>query len=114
MECSIQQLLDCYSKLVLAAVDDDNEDPLWYRFYTIQMAAWILTRKSLKFVLDDAISAYEKICISWDELDRYMQSSLLPVKNFDNVFKMVHVPFDIDQDTITEEENNDFLIFGSN
>lgn len=113
MQGSIAELLDCYSRLVLAAVEDDHEDPLWERFYTIQMAGWILTRRNLHFVMQDAINAYSLISKTWEDLDRYMQNSLLPVKNFDNVFKMVRIPFDITSDTVSDTENNDYLIFGS-
>lgn len=110
MNSSLPALLDCYTRLVLAVTDDDNKDPLWNRFYRIQMTSWILTRKHFNFVMEDALDAYDKIVESWNELENYMNHCLLPVRNFDSVFKMVKVPFAVTEDTITQNDNNDFLV----
>lgn len=81
-------------------MDDEDSDPLWHRFYRIQMANYLLGQKDLQFDLGPVVMVYNMISECWNELKDYMDHSFLPVKDFDNVFKMVNIDFPKDKFTI--------------
>lgn len=95
-------MLENYSNLILAVMDDEDTDPLWHRFYRIQMAQYLLGQENLQFDLEPAEIVYNLILQNWEELKDYMDHSVLPVKDFDNVFKMVNIDFPVDRFTITQ------------
>ncbi len=95
------KILEDYSNLILAVMSDDDSDPLWHRFYRIQMAQYLLGQKNLQFDLEPVQIVYNLIQQNWAALKEYMDNSLLPVKNFDNVFKMISIDFPVDRFTIT-------------
>lgn len=90
----LPQLLETYSNLILSVEDDENYDPLWLRFYQIQMASFILGSMDMDFSLKRAMTAYDRICSKWEELDSYLKSSCIPVCNYDNLFSSILIDFD--------------------
>lgn len=92
MSC-LPQLLELYSNLILSLEDDDNSDPLWQRFYQIQMASFILGSQSMDFCLKNALRAYSLISEKWDELEEDLDNSPFSVQNYDNIFKQVFIDF---------------------
>lgn len=92
MSC-IPQLLEKFSNLILCLSQDENQDPLWQRFYQIQMASFILGSKTMQFEIEEAIRAYELISDKWDELEIFFEKTPFPVKNYDNIFKQVFIDF---------------------
>ncbi len=99
----ICKMLENYSNLILAVMDDEDTDPLWHRFYRIQMAQYLLGQENLQFDLEPAEIVYNLILQNWIELKDYMDHSALPVKDFDNVFKMVNIDFPVDRFTVIQQ-----------
>lgn len=90
---SLPALLEQYSNLILSVEDDDNNDPLWLRFYQIQMASFILGSKSVDLELQNALKAYDLILDAWQGLEETIEESIIPIKNYDNIFKEVFIDF---------------------
>lgn len=112
-QVSIPTLLNSYSKLILAIMNDTDEDPLWRRFYQIQMTEYFLSKKDFKFEIEEAQDTYNLIVKTWTDLKKYIDKPTLPINNLDNIFKTVSISFPIDKLTISDTDNNDFLIYGS-
>lgn len=93
MVSDIPNLIDEYSDLILAIENDENEDPLWQRFYQIQMAIYLLTHYQPSIHLSHARDAYHKIYKTWDDLNNYLSNPKIPVNNIDNLFKTIHIDF---------------------
>ena len=90
---SLPDLLENYSNLILSVQDDENPDPLWHRFFRIQMAEFILSDRTMKFELENALRAYSMIHDKWCELEEYFETTSLPIRNYDNLFKQVFIDF---------------------
>lgn len=103
---NICRLLESYSNLILAVMDDEDTDPLWHRFYRIQMAQYLLGQENLQFDLEPAEVVYNLIQKNWEELKEYIDTSLLPVKNFDNLFKTISIDFPVDKFTIIKSSES--------
>ena len=101
MPTSVCNLIENYSNLILAIMDDEDSDPLWHRFYRIQMANYLLGQDNFRFDLGPVTVVYNMISDSWLKLKDYMDNSSLPVRDFDNVFKMVTIDFPVDRFTVT-------------
>lgn len=110
---SLPTILNAYSKLILAIVNDVDEDPLWQRFYQLHMATYLLSKKDLKFRLVEAEQAYSLIAQAWTGMKTYLKEPVFPVNNIDNIFKSVYIEFPIDELSISDTYNNDELIFGT-
>lgn len=113
MQENIPTLLNTYSKLILAVMNDIDEDPLWRRFYQLQITEYLLSKKDFKFELDEAEKAYSLIVNTWTDLKGYLKAPVFPVNDIDNIFKSVLIEFPFDDLSINDTSNNDELIFGS-
>ena len=91
MITDLPQLINEYSNLILAIENDENEDPLWHRFYQIQMAIYILNNQRRKLQMEEALEAYQRINRTWDDLNLYLKAPCFQVKNLDNLFKSIHI-----------------------
>lgn len=93
MEVDLPDLINDYCNLILAIENDANQDPLWQRFYQIQMAIYILSRETDKLVLENSVKAYQKINRAWDNLNDYFSNSVFHINNIDNLFKTIRIDF---------------------
>jgi len=114
MEDPIAHILNSYSKLILAIEDDCNFDPLWRRFYQIQMHMYLLSKKNFEFKIDEAEQVYDLIVRSWTDLKSYVDNPVFNISNIDNIFKNTIIDFPIDELTISDFNSNDDLFYGSN
>lgn len=105
----LPEIINAYSKLILAIEEDVDDDPLWNRFYQIQMASYFLSKKNLEFRLAEAEHAYNRILNCWVELRDYLDNASFPINNIDNIFKSIDIDMPSDELTISLSENNDFL-----
>lgn len=105
--------LSVYSNLILSIMDDNDFDPLWLRFYQLQMGMYLLSKKNLEFHLHEAQHAYDLIAEAWTDLKTYIEKPIFPIADIDNIFKGVCIDFPTDEYTISDTDNNDELVYGS-
>ena len=103
-------ILESYSNLILAIMDDEDSDPLWHKFYRIQMANYLLGQKNLEFDLEPIFIVYNLIQQSWDELKEFLHDGKFPVRDFDSICKQINIDFPIDRFTQVSENDSEFCL----
>ncbi len=100
MPADLPERLAVYSNLVLAAMSDEDDDPLWQRFYRIQIASFFLSKKNLRFKLEEACRAYRMIVNRWCDVKTDIEDCDIPIRNIDNLFKtiLIDYPYDCEEE----------------
>ncbi|MCR5761614.1 MAG: hypothetical protein K6F82_06475 [Sphaerochaetaceae bacterium] len=94
MKVTIPRLICEYSDLVLAVADDRNRDPVWERFYHIQMAMYLLSHASNNSInLKDSVHAYHMIFNVWQDLEDWWGPSCCSLSDPDSLFKSIPIDF---------------------
>ena len=90
---ALSMLCDCF----LARAHDEDEDPLWKKFYRIQMSSYLVSKRNLEVSAPEGDMVHDLIRDSWAEVKDYMQNSKFgPVSNVDQWFKTIRIDFPID------------------
>jgi len=110
MKNCVTETLNTLCKMILALENDSDFDPLWRRFYQIQMYSYFLSKKNFRFELDNAEQAYDMIVKTWTDLKSYIENPMFPINDLDNIFKTTIIEFPSDEYTISLSDNNDDLI----
>ena len=87
---SLSMLCDCF----LARAHDEDEDPLWKRFYRIQMSSYLIAKRNLEVSPPEGDMVHDLIRDSWAEVKDYMENSKFgPISNVDQWFKTIRIDF---------------------
>lgn len=90
---SINVLCDCF----LVRANDHDDDPLWHRFYTIQMCSYLVTKRNLDVSAPEGDMVYDLIRDTWLDVKDYMLNSKFgPVSNVDQWFRTIRIDFPVD------------------
>ncbi len=82
----------CDSFLVRAG--DDDTDPMWIKFYEIQMSIYLLGKKNLEVSPPEGDMVHDLIKDVWGDVKSYMEKSPFgPVENVDQLFKTIQIDF---------------------
>ena len=93
MRDALLTLCDCF----LIRAKDNDDDPLWKRFYKIQMTSYLVSKRNLDVSAPEGDMVHDLIRDTWEELKKDMQTSQFgPVSNVDNWFKTIRIDFPID------------------
>ena len=101
----------CDSFLVRAG-DDDN-DPMWIKFYEIQMSIYLLGKKNLEVTPPEGDMVHDLIKDVWTDVKAYMEKSPFgPIENVDQWFKTIQIdfPWDILVSQPDPETDEKFLV----
>ncbi len=90
---SLSMLCDCF----LARANDDDDDPLWKKFFQIQMSSYLIAKKNLDVSVPEGDMVHDLIRDSWKEVKDYMENSDFgPISNVDQWFKTIRIDFPLD------------------
>jgi len=90
---SLQMLCECF----LRRAHDADQDPLWHRFYTIQMSSYLIGKKNLEVSPPEGDMVHDLIRDCWMDIKDYMENSKFgPVSNVDQWFKTIRIDFPLD------------------
>ena len=93
MRNALLTLCDCF----LVRARDNDEDPLWKRFYSIQMTSYLVSKRNLDVSAPEGDMVHDLIRDTWQELKKSMQTSQFgPISNVDQWFKTIRIDFPID------------------
>ncbi len=98
------EFIENISNLILAIMSDEDTDPLWRRFYRIQMASFILSRRGFSFETCDAKAAYTVIREGWSHLNEILKDYPIRIRNLDAIFTQVMLDFPCGDNTLRKEE----------
>ncbi len=85
----------CESFLVRS--NDDDQDPMWHRFYRIQMCSYLISKRNLSVSAPEGDMVHDLIRDTWLEVKEYMEKSKFgPISNVDQWFKTIHIDFPVD------------------
>ena len=89
--------LDALCRCFLIRAKDEDKDPLWKRFYSIQMSSYLVSKKSLKISESEGDMIYDLIRDTWLDIKDYMEKSRFgPISNVDQWFKTIKIDFPVD------------------
>ena len=90
---SLGILCDCF----LARANDNDDDPLWKKFYRTQMCCYLIAKKDLKVTEPEGDMVHDLIRDCWADVKDYMENSAFgPVSNVDQWFKTIRIDFPLD------------------
>ena len=93
MRAALLTLCDCF----LVRAKDNDEDPLWKRFYNIQMTSYLVSKRNLDVSAPEGDMVHDLIKDTWKEVKTYMQTSQFgPISNVDQWFKTIRIDFPVD------------------
>ena len=94
LRCAMETLCECF----LMRAKDNDEDPLWRRFYRIQMSSYLCCKKNLEVSAPEGDMVHDLIRGVWeDDVKDYMENSKFgPISNVDQWFKTIRIDFPID------------------
>ena len=93
MRNALLTLCDCF----LVRARDNDEDPLWKRFYSIQMTSYLVSKRNLDVSAPEGDMVHDLIRDTWQELKKSMQTSQFgTISNVDQWFKTIRIDFPID------------------
>ena len=86
-------LCDCF----LVRAKDNDDDPLWKRFYNIQMTSYLVSKRNLDVSAPEGDMVHDLIRDTWQSVKSSMQTSQFgPISNVDQWFKTIRIDFPID------------------
>ena len=91
---AMETLCECF----LARAKDYDKDPLWRRFYRIQMSSYLCCKKNLEVSAPEGDMVHDLIRGVWeDDVKDYMENSKFgPISNVDQWFKTIRIDFPVD------------------
>ena len=93
MRDALLTLCDCF----LARANDNDEDPLWKRFYSIQMSSYLISKRNMEVSAPEGDMVHDLIRDTWQNLkDDIENSQFGPISNVDQWFKTVRIDFPVD------------------
>ena len=94
LRCAMETLCECF----LLRAKDNDEDPLWRRFYRIQMSSYLCCKKNLEVSAPEGDMVHDLIRGVWeDDVKDYMENSKFgPISNVDQWFKTIRIDFPVD------------------
>lgn len=93
MRDALLALCDCF----LIRANDKDEDPLWKRFYKIQMSSYLISKHNLEVSPPEGDMVHDLIRDTWEEVKQSMETSKFgPISNVDHWFKTIRIDFPID------------------
>ena len=94
LRCAMETLCECF----LMRAKDNDEDPLWRRFYRIQMSSYLCCTKNLEVSAPEGDMVHDLIRGVWeDDVKDYMENSKFgPISNVDQWFKTIRIDFPVD------------------
>ena len=93
MRDALLTLCDCF----LVRAKDNDDDPLWKRFYNIQMTSYLVSKRNLRVSAPEGDMVHDLIRDTWQEVKSSMQTSQFgPISNVDQWFKTIRIDFPID------------------
>ena len=93
MRDALLTLCDCF----LARAHDNDEDPLWKRFYSIQMSSYLISKRNMEVSAPEGDMVHDLIRDTWQNLkDDIENSQFGPISNVDQWFKTVRIDFPVD------------------
>lgn len=100
----VKAAMDLLCDSFLVRANDSDTDPLWKRFYQIQMTSYIIEKKNLDIAPPEGDMVHDLIRDAWLDVKHYMdESEFGPIKNVDQWFRTIHIDFPVD--------TNDTLFF---
>ena len=94
LRCAVETLCECF----LMRAKDNDEDPLWRRFYRIQMSSYLCCKKNLEVSAPEGDMVHDLIRGVWeDDVKDYMENSKFgPISNVDQWFRTIRIDFPVD------------------
>ncbi|MBP5757626.1 MAG: hypothetical protein J6W39_08620 [Spirochaetales bacterium] len=93
MRNALLTLCDCF----LVRAKDNDDDPLWKRFYSIQMTSYLVSKRNLDVSAPEGDMVHDLIRDTWQEVKESMKTSPFgPISNVDQWFKTIRIDFPID------------------
>ncbi|MBR2281741.1 MAG: hypothetical protein IJ863_03855 [Spirochaetales bacterium] len=93
VRCAIETLCECF----LVRANDTDEDPLWQRFYRIQMCSYLIAKRNLSVTPPEGDMVHDLIRDTWTDVKDYMENSKFgPVSNVEKWFRTIHIDFPVD------------------
>ena len=93
MRDALLTLCDCF----LVRAKDNDDDPLWKRFYKIQMTSYLVSKRNLDVSAPEGDMVHDLIRDTWQSVKTSMQTSQFgPISNVDQWFKTIRIDFPID------------------
>ena len=93
MRDALLTLCDCF----LVRAKDNDDDPLWKRFYNIQMISYLVSKRNLDVSAPEGDMVHDLIRDTWQSVKSSMQTSQFgPISNVDQWFKTIRIDFPID------------------
>ena len=93
MRDALLTLCDCF----LVRAKDNDDDPLWKRFYNIQMTSYLVSKRNLDVSAPEGDMVHDLIRDTWQSVKSSMQASQFgPISNVDQWFKTIRIDFPID------------------
>ena len=93
MRDALLTLCDCF----LVRAKDNDDDPLWKRFYNIQMTSYLVSKRNLNVSAPEGDMVHDLIRDTWQSVKTSMQTSQFgPISNVDQWFKTIRIDFPID------------------
>ena len=95
-EC-VRNAIEILCACFLARANDNDSDPLWKRFYNIQMCSYLISKKNLDVSEPEGDMVHDLIRDTWLEIKDYMENSAFgPVSNPDKWFRTIRIDFPVD------------------
>ena len=94
LRCAMNMLCECF----LVRARDMDEDPLWKKFYRIQMSSYLCAKRNLDVSAPEGDMVHDLIRGVWeDDVKDYMENSKFgPISNVDQWFKTIRIDFPVD------------------
>lgn len=93
MRNALLTLCDCF----LVRAKDNDDDPLWKRFYSIQMTSYLVSKRNLDVSAPEGDMVHDLIRDTWQDVKKSMQTSKFgPISNVDQWFKTIRIDFPVD------------------
>ena len=94
LRCAMNMLCECF----LVRAKDMDEDPLWRRFYRIQMSSYLCAKRNLDVSAPEGDMVHDLIRGVWeDDVKDYMENSKFgPISNVDQWFRTIRIDFPVD------------------
>lgn len=95
---SLRRAMETLCECFLMRAKDNDEDPLWRRFYRIQMSSYLCCKKNLEVSAPEGDMVHDLIRGVWeDDVKDYMENSKFgPISNVDQWFKTIRIDFPVD------------------
>ena len=87
----MNRVIEQFEILVVCVENDNDTDPLWQRFYRIQMTMFIFNNPEMKASAGEIHNAYMVIKESYRSFQTYLKNPAFRIRNIDNLIKSISV-----------------------